>query len=80
MRISRQLFSVISQLPYTRFDQISDHKHEIHLYGKLSTKLLMQAANESTEFMLTKTGGLPFLMYGFRSGCPEKFETDTSVG
>ena len=27
------------QLPHTRFDQISDHKHVIYLYGKLSTKL-----------------------------------------
>ena len=27
------------QLPHTRFDQISDHKHVIYLYEKLSTKL-----------------------------------------
>ena len=26
------------QLPHTRFDQVSDHKHDIYLYGKLSTK------------------------------------------
>ena len=28
------------QLPHTRFDEISDHKHDIHLNGKLSTELL----------------------------------------
>ena len=27
------------QLLHTRFDQISDHKHDIYLYVKLSTKL-----------------------------------------
>ena len=27
-------------LSYTRFDQISDHKYGIYLYGKLSTKLI----------------------------------------
>ena len=27
------------QLSRTRFDQISDHKHDIYLYGKLSTEL-----------------------------------------
>ena len=26
------------QFPLMRFDQISDQKHDIHLYGKLSTK------------------------------------------
>ena len=30
------------QLFHTRFDQISDHKHDIYLYQKLSTKLLAQ--------------------------------------
>ena len=33
------------QLPHTRFGQISDHKHDISLHGKLSTKILEQAAN-----------------------------------
>ena len=33
------------QLPHTRFDQISDHKHDISLHEKLSTKILGQAAN-----------------------------------
>ena len=39
------------QLPDTRFDQISDHKHDIYLYGKLSTKLLAQAANKNTKLV-----------------------------
>ena len=42
-------------LPLTRFDQISDHKHDIYLYGKLPTKLLAQEANKNTNFMFTKT-------------------------
>ena len=37
------------QLSRTQFDQISDHKHGIYLYGKLSTKLLAQPANESNK-------------------------------
>ena len=59
-----ELWTVISnqmikyQLPHTRFDQISNHKHDIHLYGKLSPKLLEQAASKNTKFMLTKTGRL----------------------
>ena len=32
------------QLPHTQSDQISDHKHDIYLYGKLTTNLLAQAA------------------------------------
>ena len=64
------------QLPYMQFNQISDHKHDIYLYGKLSTKLLAQAAYENTKFMFTKTG---WLKYGFRSDCLEKFETNTAV-
>ena len=48
------------QLPYTRFDQISDHEHEKYLYGKLFTKLLAEAANKTTEFMFTKTGRFVF--------------------
>ena len=39
------------QLPDTRFDQISDHKHDIYLYDKLSTKLLAQAANKNTKLV-----------------------------
>ena len=35
------------QLIDTRFDQISDDKHDIYLYGKLLTELLVQAANKS---------------------------------
>ena len=60
-----------------RFDQISDHKHDIYLHGKLSsnlklpTKLLAQAVNKNTKFVFTKTGWF-FLKYGSRSGCPEK--------
>ena len=34
------------QLRHTRFDEISNHKHNIYLNGKLSTKLLAQAANK----------------------------------
>ena len=34
-----------------RFDQISNHKHDIYLYGKLSTKLLVQAANKNTKIL-----------------------------
>ena len=30
------------------FHQISDHKHDICLYGKLSTKLLAKAADKNT--------------------------------
>ena len=48
------------QFPHTRFHQISDHKHDICLYGKLSTKLLAQGANKNTNFMFTKTGRLLF--------------------
>ena len=48
------------QLPHTRLDQINDHKHDVFLYGKLSTKLLSQAANKNTKFMFTKIGRLLF--------------------
>ena len=38
-----------------RFDQIFHHKHDIHfLYGKLSTKLLKEAAKANFKFMFTK--------------------------
>ena len=48
------------QLHHTQFDQISDHKHDICLHGKLPTNLLAQAGNKSNKFMLTKTGRLLF--------------------
>ena len=53
--------------------QISDYKRNIHLYGKLSTKLLAQTANKYNSFMFTKTGRLLNLKYGFRKDCQEKF-------
>ena len=49
-------------IPYTRFDQISDHKHDISLYRKLSTKLLAQTANKNIKFMFTKTGQSLFFL------------------
>ena len=49
------------QLTYSQFDKHSDHKHNTDLHGKLSTKLLVQAANEKTKFM-------------FKSCCPEKLK------
>ena len=40
-----------------RFDQIFHHKHDIYfLYGKLSTKLLKEAAKANFKFMFTKKG------------------------
>ena len=48
------------QLPYTWFDQISDHKHGIYLYGKLSAKVLVEAADKNTKFMFMKTRRLFF--------------------
>ena len=65
--IQKSIWTVMSnqmvkhQLPHTRFDQISDHKHDIYLHGKLSTELLLQAANKNTKFMFMKTGQLLFL-------------------
>ena len=56
--ISNQIIKY--QLPHTRFYQISDPKHDKHLYGKLPTKLLAQAANKNTKFMFTKTGQFLF--------------------
>ena len=38
------------------FDKISDHKHDICLCRKLSTKLLAEAANNNTKLMFAKTG------------------------
>ena len=48
------------QLPHTRINQISDHKHDIHLDGKLATKALTQTANKKTKFMFIKAGRLLF--------------------
>ena len=48
-----------------RFDQISDHKHDIYLYGKLSIKLFAQASNKNTKFMFTKTGNFLFTYVWF---------------
>ena len=48
------------QLPHAQFDQISDHKHAIYLYEKLSTKLLAQAVNKNTKFIFRKPGWLLF--------------------
>ena len=38
-------------LSHTRFDQISDRKHDIYLYENLSVKLLVQVANKNTKSM-----------------------------
>ena len=67
--ISKQMIKHL--LPHTRFDEISDHEHDIYLNGKLSTKLLAQAASKNSKFMYTKTGRLISSKYGFRSDCPE---------
>ena len=48
------------QLLQTWFDQISDPKHDIYFYGKLSTKLFAQAANKNTKSVFTKTERLLF--------------------
>ena len=46
------------QVPYTRFDQISDHKHDTYLTRKLSSKLLVQAANKNTSCLQKLEGCL----------------------
>ena len=43
-------------LPRTWLNQISDHKHDIDFYGKLSTKLLAQAAYKNSKFTFTEFG------------------------
>ena len=53
------------QLLHVQFDHISDHKHDIYFYRKLSTKLLAQAANKNTKFMFTKTGRMLFSYFFF---------------
>ena len=63
-----ELWTVISnrmikyQLPHTRFDEISDHKHDIYLYRMLFTKLLARASNKNTKSMFMKTGQLFLLL------------------
>ena len=54
------------QLSHAQFDQINDHKHDMFLYGKLSTKLLARAASVNTKFMLIKARTVA-------SGYPEKW-------
>ena len=44
------------QLPHKRFDQISDHKHDIYLY----VELLAQTPNKKSKFMFKKTRRLLF--------------------
>ena len=74
MKSIAELCTVISN-SHKRFDQISDHKHDIYLYEKLSTKLLVHAANKNIKFMFTKTldSSSYLIKYGFRTDCPEKF-------
>ena len=55
------------QLSNAPFDQINDHKHHIYLCGKLSTKLLGQAADKNSSFMFMKIRQLLVLKYGFKS-------------
>ena len=50
----RHTLKILQQM--LRFDQISDTKHDIYLYGKLSTKLLAKAAYKNIKFMFKKTG------------------------
>ena len=51
MQNSEQFFVIKYSLPHMQFDQISDHKHDIYLHGKLSAKLLAQAANKNVKPM-----------------------------
>ena len=60
LRNSGFLTVVSNQLPHTWFNQISDHKHSIYLYEKLSTTLLAQVGNKNTNFKFMKTGWLLF--------------------
>ena len=46
--------SIKYQLPHTRFNQISDRKHDIYLYGTLSSNLLARPAHVNTKCMFTK--------------------------
>ena len=48
------------QLSHMQFNQISDHKDDIYLNGKLYTKLLGQAVNKNTKFMFIKSVQLLF--------------------
>ena len=65
--ISNQIIKY--QLLHTQFDQISDYKHDIYLYGKISTKLLAQAANENTRISRSEIC--------FKLGVLENFTTFT---
>ena len=42
------------QLTHARFDQISDHKHDILVWNAMSQ--LAHAAYKNTKFMFRKTG------------------------
>ena len=70
--VQKFLVELFPILPHTQFDQISDHKHDTYLSGKLFTKLLAQVANKNTKFMFTKTGWFFFLKFDFKSDCPKK--------
>ena len=61
------------QLLHTQFDQISDYKHD----SKLSTKLLVQAANKNTNFMFMKTRRLLFSEICFQKRLSEKNSKQT---
>ena len=52
--ISNQMIKYL--LPHTLFNQINGHKYGIYLYGKLTTKLLVLAANKNINFLFTRTG------------------------
>ena len=58
MSIPNQMISY--KLLHAWFYHIFGDKHEIYLYGKLSTKLLAQATNKNTKFMYNKM--VPFFL------------------
>ena len=76
------------QLPHTWFNQISDHKQDLYWYGKLSAKLLAQAAIKNTDFVFTKTWCLLFsfrennwlFQDSFRNDYLEKLKKYSSLG
>ena len=49
-----------------------------YLHNKLPIKLSAQELMEIPSSCFQKLDGCLFLKYGFKSGCPEKFETNTS--
>ena len=83
--VQKSIWTIISnqmikhQLLHTRFDQITDDKHDIYLYGKLSTKLLLQVVNKNTKLMFTKTGRF-FSNMVVEVTVRKKLQTSTSVG